>query len=82
MAGKATKDIDAELQALIERHGLQKVLGSLANIVGANGSRKDEEDAKAWGKAGNAIDFARGVRSFCSCPVFVAHHLSASGSMA
>ena len=22
------------------------------------------------------------VRSFCSCPVFVAHHLSASGSMA
>ena len=61
MAGKATKDIDAELQALIKRHGLQKILGSLANIVGANEGSKDEEDAKAWGKAGNAIDFARGI---------------------
>jgi hypothetical protein len=61
MAGKATKDIDTEVQALIKRHGLQKVLGSLANIVEANGAHKDEEDAKAWGKAGNAIDFAREI---------------------
>jgi hypothetical protein len=61
MAGKTTKDLDAKLQALIKRHGLQKVLGSLANIVGANEGHKDEEDAKAWGKAGNAIDFAREI---------------------
>ena len=61
MAGKATKDPDAVLQALIKRHGLQKILGSLANIVGANEGGKDEEDAKAWSKASNAIDLAREV---------------------
>jgi len=42
-------------------HGLQKVLGSLANIVGANGGRKDEEDAKAWSNAGNVIELAREI---------------------
>ena len=61
MAGKATKDPDAVLQALIKRHGLQKILGSLANIVGANEGSKDEEDAKAWSEASNAIDIAREV---------------------
>ena len=61
MAGKATKDIDAELQALIKRHGLQKILGSLANIVGANEGSKDEEDAKAWSNAGNVIELAREI---------------------
>jgi hypothetical protein len=32
-------------------------------------------------KQGSAMKNFR-VRCFCSCPVFVAHHLSASGSMA
>ena len=63
MTVAATTDLGADLQALIERHGLINVLSTLSRMLDANESKGgiDNSEAKIWRLASNAIEHAHTI---------------------